>query len=85
MPQAIWLVGGSLEGFGNDVEKARANDQTILFVLYNIPGRDNGNYSAGGENNPAGYGAWVEKVASILKDVKAMAVIEPDAIGLGQN
>ena len=85
VPQAIWLIGGSLDAFAKDAEKARADGETIAFVLYNIPGRDEGKYSAGGVNAPVEYEAWIEKVAAALKDAKAIAVIEPDAIGLGQN
>lgn len=85
IPQAIWLVGGPLEGFAKDVKAAEEKEQTILFVSYNIPGRDNGNYSAGGLNNPVAYENWLKHVATTLGSAQAIAVLEPDAIGLGQG
>ncbi len=85
VPQSIWLTGGPLEGFAKDVKAAQEKDETIPFVTYNIPGRDNGNYSAGGLDNPTGYDAWTKQVATALGTAKAIAVLEPDAIGLGQG
>ena len=85
VPQAIWLVGSSLDGFVKDVKTAKAKGGTILFVVYNIPGRDNGNYSAGGLNNPAAYTTWLKQVALVLGSVQAIAIVEPDALGLGQG
>lgn len=85
VPQAIWLTGGSLEGFVREAKSAEARNETLLFVTYNVPGRDNGNYSAGGLAGPAAYEKWAEAVASSLGTTKAIAVVEPDAIGLAQN
>lgn len=85
VPQALWLTGDSLEGFARDVESAKDKGETILFVLYNIPGRDNGNYSAGGLHSTNEYAKWVKQVADHLGSAPAIAVVEPDAIGLAQN
>ncbi len=51
-------------------------------MTYNIPGRDNGNYSKGGLSGPAAYNDWVRDIAKQTGDTQAWFVVEPDAIGL---
>lgn len=62
-----------------------ATQDTSLFVLYNIPGRDNDNYSAGGLSTPQGYSAWVLQIAQAIGTRKAIVVLEPDALGLSRS
>ncbi|HWU05855.1 MAG TPA: glycoside hydrolase family 6 protein [Streptomyces sp.] len=60
---------------------ARAAKGTpVPLVLYGIPNRDLGSYSAGGFTNSADYLAWVGAVAHHLGDAPAMIVVEPDAL-----
>ena len=59
---------------------ARAKGAVPVFVLYAIPYRDCGSYSAGGHTDAAGYRAWVDAVAAGLAGGRAVAVVEPDAV-----
>jgi endoglucanase len=56
-----------------------------LFVLYNIPGRDNGNYSAGGLKSAQEYYDWVGKIADAIGTSTAIVILEPDALGLSRS
>lgn len=58
---------------------------TSLLVAYNIPGRDNGNYSAGGLASAAEYKSWVTQIANGIGSKKAIVVLEPDALGLSRG
>jgi endoglucanase len=51
-----------------------------VFVLYAIPARDCGSYSAGGTGSPARYRAWVDGVSRGLAGRTAIVVVEPDAL-----
>lgn len=84
-PIAIWLGGWS-----GDVEshvRARIADIAStgglpVFVAYNIPFRDCGNYSAGGANTADEYRTWIRKLRAGIGSNKAVVVLEPDAIAL---
>ena len=58
-PQAVWLTGGTPEQVqtmvAQTMKAAAARNTVPLFVIYNIPGRDCGSYSAGGAENTADY------------------------------
>ncbi len=82
VPQAIWLVGNHRTGLMGDIEMAKDKGEVLPLVLYNIPGRDNGNYSAGGLSGPKAYNEWVKELATKLGDAPALCILEPDAIGL---
>jgi endoglucanase len=81
---AVWLGGWS-----NDVEKtasdvvSRATQKgaTPVFVLYNIPNRDCGQYSSGGLGNTDAYRTWVDKVAKGIGTHNAIVIVEPDSLG----
>ena len=81
-PSARWLVG--LPGDRAVVEEqsrlAAAADRTALFVAYDIPHRDCGQFSAGGAPDAAAYRAWIDGVAAGLADHRAWVVLEPDAV-----
>ena len=51
-----------------------------VMVLYNIPYRDCGLYSAGGANDPAMYKIWMAGVAAGISDRPAVVILEPDAL-----
>ena len=51
-----------------------------VFVVYNIPQRDCGGYSAGGSNRPDAYKAWIRSVAAGIGGKKATVLVEPDAL-----
>ena len=69
----------------SQINTANAKKQTPIFVLYAIPGRDCGNYSAGGFPNEASYEQWVDWFTDALGTNPALVVVEPDAIGVCSN
>jgi len=83
--QATWLGGWysdtqTREKVSSIVTKAKAQNAIPTFVLYNIPQRDCGSYSAGGANNPEGYRAWVNTIANAIGSNRAIVILEPDAL-----
>jgi endoglucanase len=83
-PTAVWL-GGWNKDVKTDVAKiataAETKGQTPVFVLYNIPNRDCGQYSRGGLGNADAYLEWVRAIKSGLTDKRAILIVEPDALG----
>jgi endoglucanase len=60
---------------------AAANAGSVAsIVLYAIPGRDCGSYSAGGLAGPSAYAAWVREVAAGIGSRRSIVVVEPDAL-----
>ena len=53
-----------------------------LLVAYDIPFRDCGQYSAGGQNDPDSYRAWISDFAAGIGDRPAVVVLEPDGLTL---
>ena len=84
-PQAVWLTGGTPAQVGLQVRRtareARRQRAEPVFVLYDIPGRDCSQYSAGGALDTAAYEAWVDAVAKAVGDTHAVLIVEPDALG----
>lgn len=65
----------------NETSKARSQGAMTLMVLYNIPNRDCGLYSAGGVGSAEAYRAWIRDAQrGIGKSVSAV-ILEPDALG----
>ncbi|MFF0447399.1 glycoside hydrolase family 6 protein [Streptomyces sp. NPDC004609] len=61
-------------------EQAARAGRDGLLVLYNIPHRDCGQYSAGGASGGAAYRAWIEGVAGAVGDRRVTVILEPDAV-----
>jgi endoglucanase len=84
-PEVTWL-GGWNWNITSDVSSAvkKSQDQGALpvFVVYNIPYRDCGGYSAGGINDPGSYKNWISQIASTIGKNKAAVILEPDALTL---
>ncbi|WP_146240187.1 glycoside hydrolase family 6 protein [Curtobacterium sp. MCSS17_008] len=57
---------------------------TPVFVLYAIPDRDCGGYSAGGFDERT-YDAWVDQVVARLAGKRAAVVVEPDSLAMLSN
>ena len=80
-PTAVWLAD---EGVAARARAATARaaqaGKTALLVVYHVPGRDCGSYSAGGAGSPTGYRAWVREVARGIGPRRATVILEPDAI-----
>jgi endoglucanase len=62
------------------VTNAQSSNTMPVMVVYNIPQRDCGGFSAGGTNNAAGYTTWINAFAAGLGSAKAMVILEPDAL-----
>lgn len=82
-PAGLWLGdwSGNIQTAASTVIAA-AGTRIAQFVIYNIPGRDNGNYSAGGLPNPAAYDAWINQLATGIGNGSTICLLEPDALGL---
>ena len=85
-PVAIWLGGWYddamlVKTIQRTLTAAERTGTTPVFVTYDIPGRDCGGHSAGGQADPAAYLARNQLVASTLAGHRAVVVVEPDALG----
>ena len=54
-----------------------------MIVAYNIPGRDCGQYSAGGAGSASKYRAWIDHFARGIANRRAVVILEPDALAGG--
>lgn len=82
-PQAIWLGDWNADPYraAHEVTTRIAGAGALpVFVLYNIPARDCGLYSAGGAGSDAAYLKWIQEVARGIGSRKAVVVLEPDAV-----
>jgi endoglucanase len=82
--QADWFTGDSGKSFRQSVaartrQIVRAGGLPV-YVLYNIPRRDCGAYSAGGAKNAAAYRRWIDAFAATIGKRKVAVVLEPDAL-----
>lgn len=82
-PQAKWF------GDWNDqpkreveayVDAAETDGNIPILVLYNIPFRDCGSYSAGGAENAAAYRKFIDRVLAGIGDRTVVVIVEPDAL-----
>jgi endoglucanase len=84
IPRAVWLTGGSAADASKQVKQAlvlAAVERAVpVFVVYDIPGRDCGGYSAGGAQTTADYDAYVDAVAAAVGQANAVVILEPDAL-----
>jgi endoglucanase len=84
VPQAVWLTSGTPSQASATVAstllQANVEGAVPVLVLYNIPGRDCGSYSAGGAENTADYEAWIDAISAAIARQKVVIVLEPDAL-----
>jgi endoglucanase len=90
MPTATWLtpeehglgeVGARVAGL---LAEADAADAALTLVVYGLPERDCGQYSAGGLP-PEDYPAWTAEIGDALDaraGVPSIVILEPDALAL---
>ena len=82
-PQATWF-GNWNSNIQNDVSSlvtsAATTGTTPILVLYNIPSRDCGSFSAGGSANAAAYRTWISQVTAGIAGKSAIVILEPDAL-----
>ncbi len=84
-PVAWWMGEWSkdIEIAAHNLGSATHSDGTVpVVVLYNVPNRDCGQYSAGGSVSPEAYGKWIRQFAKGAGPYRFIAVLEPDALGL---
>jgi endoglucanase len=70
-------IGQDVSDYVKGAQKAGAMP---VMVLYNIPQRDCGSYSAGGADNASSYKAWINSVHQAIGSGKAAVILEPDAL-----
>lgn len=82
-PLAHWFTGQEADP-GPAVRAlttaSAAAGQVAVLVLYDLPGRDCGQFSAGGASDEPAYLAYVAAFAAGLGDRPALVVLEPDAV-----
>jgi endoglucanase len=85
-PRAVWVTGGTPSQVRTSVKKTLSQAQmqraVPVFVLYNIPNRDCGSYSAGGAQDTPTYEAWIDAVAGAIGKQKVVILLEPDGLAL---
>ncbi|MEW2166080.1 glycoside hydrolase family 6 protein [Streptomyces sp. NPDC007084] len=85
-PQAVWFgdqTPGEVERQVRAVVRDAGRDEaTAVLALYDIPGRDCSNYSAGGASNTAEYQKWIDAVARGIGHGDTIVTLEPDALAL---
>jgi endoglucanase len=86
-PTGIWLTPeeqgpGEVGGYVRSIVADAARTGAVpVFVVYGIPNRDCGNFSAGGLS-PTTYPEWVAEIADSLGDQRSVVVVEPDSLSL---
>lgn len=53
-----------------------------IYIAYNLPGRDCGQYSAGGAKTGDTYKKWITDFAKGIGERKVVVILEPDGLGL---
>ncbi|WP_328911974.1 MULTISPECIES: glycoside hydrolase family 6 protein [unclassified Streptomyces] len=85
-PQAVWFGDGTpaqvKASVSKTVKTAAALHQLPVLALYNIPGRDCAQYSAGGAANTADYEAWINAIHAGIGNLPATIILEPDSLAL---
>jgi len=82
--QAVWLGdwSGNVQDFVRQkVSEAKAASAAPVFITYNVPYRDCGQWSAGGLS-AENYRTWIKNIAAGIGDGKALVVLEPDSLSL---
>ncbi len=81
-PVSKWFNGSQYDGreIKNYMDGAEAAGKKGLLTMYDIPGRDLGNFSKGGAASSEAYLANVNTVAQSIGNRKADVILEPDAL-----
>lgn len=82
-PVATWLTGSDEDPYAaarDATTSAAVAGRTATLVVYDLPGRDCGQFSAGGATGPDAYLGWVGSLAAGIEDRAAVVVLEPDAV-----
>ena len=80
-PMAIWLTSDNApSGVPKIMSAAAAVNMVPVFVAYDIPWRDCGQFSSGGAASAAAYQGFINLLVSGLGQSKAVVILEPDAL-----
>jgi endoglucanase len=80
-PEATWLTSDSSASEVAPIMSAAAGAGEVpVFVVYNLPGRDCGSYSAGGASSVGDYESFINQISGALGQRSAVVVLEPDAL-----
>lgn len=83
-PTAHW-VGDWVRDLRGEVNRlvslASGSGAVPVLVAYDIPNRDCGGHSAGGDRDASSYRRWIRDFATGLRGRRAIVVLEPDALG----
>ncbi len=89
-PTAVWLLPeehpvGQVESFVSGIEDDAVHKAKLpTFVIYGIPSRDCGNFSAGGAA-ARDYPNWVAAIARGIAARPTVLIVEPDALALAPS
>jgi endoglucanase len=89
-PTAIWLLpeehpAAEITSYVALIEAdAAAKSELPVFVVYGIPSRDCGNFSAGG-TEAREYPLWISAIATGNGDNPTVIILEPDSIALSPD
>lgn len=81
--QADWFGDWTAEPeteIGERVAEVTKAGALPVMVIYNVPYRDCGLYSAGGANDPEAYKLWLAAFAAGIGESPAVVILEPDAL-----
>ncbi len=83
IPVAFWLCGGDVKAAARRrMDLCRRQKALPVFVIYNIPDRDAGQFSRGGEASADAYLRWIGQFSEAVGQEPAVVILEPDALGL---
>ncbi len=81
LPGAQWVGNeGDIPKLSGYIQAAKAKQEIPVTVAYNIPGRDCGQYSAGGAESAQHYKEFIDKYARAIGTADAIVILEPDAL-----
>jgi len=82
-PQCAWFGNWNVN-IANDIDRyvtaAESQNSLPCLVLYNIPFKDCGSYSADGPQQDTNYRTWITSAALGIGSRKALVIYEPDAV-----
>jgi endoglucanase len=82
-PVAYWVGdfrGNVRRNVSAVMARSRSARATPVLVVYNIPHRDCGAHSRGGESDGVRYKRWIREFAAGLGKRRAIVILEPDAL-----
>jgi endoglucanase len=87
LPTSHWITSPEAidSKLATYLSTAKAAKATATLVVYNIPDRDCGAYSAGGAQNLDQYKEFIDLLVAKVGDAKTIAIIEPDAVAAISN